>query len=68
MNERPDIAVGWAENIAEPVLRSNTLWLVAQQWAHNDPAALRRYLVTTPNLAENDRIALENGLSSPSGG
>jgi hypothetical protein len=68
VNERPDIAVGWAENIAEPVLRSNTLWLLAQQWAHNDPDALRRYLTTTPNLTENDRTALNNGLSGPPGG
>lgn len=68
VNERPDIAVGWAENIAEPVLRSNTLWLLAQQWAHNDPDALRRYLTTTPNLTDNDRTALQNGLSAPPGG
>lgn len=68
VNARPDIAVGWAENIAEPVLRSNTLWLLAQQWARNDPDALRRYLSTTPNLAENDRTALQNGLSQSPGG
>ena len=68
VNERPDIAVGWAENIAEPVLRSNTLWLLAQQWAHHDPDALRRYLSTTSNLTENDRTALLNGLSQPPGG
>ena len=68
VNERPDIAIGWAENIAEPVLRSNTLWLLAQQWAQHDPAALRRYLTTTPNLTENDRAALQNGISALPGG
>ena len=63
VERRPEIAVGWAESISEPVLRANTLWLIAQQWARNDPAGIQRFLATTPELSAHDRTALLNGLN-----
>ncbi len=61
----PEIAVGWAESIAEPVLRANTLRAVAQQWARQDAEALRQFLSATTNLRAADRTALLDGLNPP---
>jgi hypothetical protein len=63
LNRRPEIAVAWAESIAEPVLRANTLRSVAQQWAQQDSEACRRFIDSTPNLLANDRTALMDGLN-----
>lgn len=65
VNRRPEIAVGWAESITEPVLRANTLWMIAQQWAHTDPDGIRRFLAAAPDLAFNDRRALLDALNPP---
>ena len=65
VNHRPEIAVGWAESISEPVLRANTLWMIAQQWAHTDPDGIRRFLAAVPDLAVNDRRALLDALNPP---
>ena len=61
VNLQPEIAVGWAESLAEPGLRANTLRLVAQQWAQRDAEAVRRFLAATPNLLAADRAALMEG-------
>jgi len=65
VNQRPEVAVGWAESIAEPVLRANTLWMIAQQWARNDPDGIRRFIASTPDLAANDRRALLDAMNPP---
>jgi hypothetical protein len=65
VNERPDVAVGWAESIAEPALRANTLRLVAQLWAKRDADAIRRFIIATPDLLASDRNALLDGLKPP---
>jgi len=67
VSQRPEIAVSWAENIAEPLLRANTLRVIAQQWVERDAAGLRRFIETNPNLAPADRSALQEGLNQPSG-
>jgi hypothetical protein len=62
ISKRPEIAIGWAETIAEPVLRANTLRSVAQEWARRDADGLRRFLATTPNLEPADQRVLAEGL------
>jgi hypothetical protein len=65
LDQRPEIAVGWAENIIEPVLRANTLRMIAQSWAQQDSAAIQRFAASTPNLLATDRKSLMDG-SNPS--
>ena len=65
VNQRPEMAVNWAENIAEPALRANTLRVIGQQWAHRDPAAPRRFIENNPGLAPADRKALQEGMETP---
>ena len=65
LNARPEVAVGWAESIAEPVLRANTLRMISQQWAQRDSGALRRFVASTPDLPAIDRSALLDGLNPP---
>jgi hypothetical protein len=65
INWSPEIAIGWAESIAEPVLRANTLHLIAQEWAQQDTAAIRHFIASTPDLLTLDRLALLDGLNPP---
>lgn len=65
LNQRPEIAANWAENIAEPTLRANTLGTVAKQWAKKDPDAVRRFILSRPNLSEGDRARLTDALNPP---
>ena len=51
----PDVAISWAESIAEPMLRSRTLARVVQAWTDSDPVAATRYARTTPALTPADR-------------
>jgi hypothetical protein len=63
VNTRPEVAVGWAESIAEPVMRANTLRMIGQQWAQRDAEAIRRFIASTPDLLATDRTALLDGLN-----
>lgn len=65
VNQHPEMAVKWAEKITEPVLRTNTMRAIAQQWVQRDPIGLRRYLDANAKLAPIDRVALQEGASSP---
>jgi hypothetical protein len=62
VGQQPEIAVGWAENITDPVLRSSTLRSVAQQWAGRDEGAARIFIASVPGLPAEDRAALLEGL------
>lgn len=62
VNLYPEIAVGWAESITEPELRANTLQMLAQLWARQNPEELRRFIACTPNLRIDDHKALIEGL------
>lgn len=62
VNMYPEIAVGWAEGIADPRFRANTLQMLAQLWARQNPEELRRYIAYTPNLRADDYKALIGGL------
>jgi hypothetical protein len=54
----PVTAAHWAERIAEPTLRSNTLAAVLQSWAATDAAAARRYFESCADLSAADRARL----------
>jgi hypothetical protein len=50
-----DIAVGMAESISDPRLRSATLASVLRDWAYNNLPAAENYLQTTTDLTSADR-------------
>jgi hypothetical protein len=62
VSQRPEIAIGWAESIADPSLRASTLTIVARLWSERDPAGARRYLASAPSLSAEEREALTRGL------
>lgn len=63
VQNRPDLALGWAASIVDPTLRANTLRLLAETWVQRDRTAVQRFLVSTPNLPASDRSALLDGLN-----
>lgn len=56
--QQPLVALGWAESITDPDLRSRTEASVVETWAARDPAAAMRYAKNSPGLNSNDRTAL----------
>lgn len=64
VSRRPEIAIGWAESIADPALRVTTLTTVARLWAERDPDGMRRYLQSTSSLSAEERAALTRGLAT----
>ena len=50
-----DVAVGMAESISNPQLRSSTLASVLRDWAYNNLPAAQNYLQTTTYLTPADR-------------
>jgi hypothetical protein len=55
---KPDLAVGWAESVTDPKLRSETLVAVIRNWLTTDLPAARQYFETTKNLLPADRDEL----------
>lgn len=64
VSQRPEIAIGWAESIADPALRASTLTTVARLWAERDPDGARRYLQSTGSLSAEEKEALTRGLAT----
>ena len=64
VSQRPEIAIGWAESIANPIKRSQTLTVVAQLWSQRDPEGARRYIDTSSSLSSDERAALLLGLEA----
>jgi hypothetical protein len=60
---KPEVAVGWAENISEPSLRAETLRKIAREWAQRDADAVKHFLAITPNLGDDERNAFQDGLA-----
>ncbi len=58
---RPEVAIGWAESIIDPHLRSRTLAEILQQWASSDPAAARSYLAHSTMVLDEDRAGTDYG-------
>ena len=61
LDNKPEVAVTWAESIANPQLRSTTLATLVRQWNESDPAAARQYAETSTNLIGEDRSGLLTG-------
>jgi hypothetical protein len=55
---KPDLAVGWAESVTDPKLRSETLVTVIRNWLTTDLPAARQYFDSTKNLSPEDRQEL----------
>jgi hypothetical protein len=64
---KPDLAVGWADSIANPNLRSETLAMVLRTWMTQDLAAARQYFENTKDLLPDDRQQIAEGLATLSG-
>ena len=64
VSQRPEIAIGWAESIADPALRASTLTTVAQLWSQRDPDGARRYLQSASSLSVEEKAALGRGLAT----
>ena len=54
----PAIAASWAENIANPQLRLETLGSVLEQWATIDGNSAEKYLTASKTLAPDERLRL----------
>ena len=68
---KPDVAVGWAESIVDPKLRSETLVSVLRGWATVDLAAESRYFDANQELLPDDRAEISGliaTLSTPKPG
>ncbi len=55
---KPDLAVDWAESVADPELRSTTLATVIRNWLTEDLPAAKHYFESTKNLLPADREEL----------
>jgi hypothetical protein len=55
---RAEVAVGWAESVNNPKLRSETLVTVIRNWLTMDLPAARQYFESTKNLLPEDRQEL----------
>jgi hypothetical protein len=55
---KPDVAVGWAESVVNPKLRSETLVTVIRNWLTVDLPSAKRYFESTKNLLPDDRQEL----------
>jgi hypothetical protein len=51
----PQVAVGWAESVVDPTLRSQTLASVLRNWLTVDLGGAENYFNSTQNLLPNDR-------------
>ncbi len=58
---KPEVAVTWAESIADTQLRSSTLANIVRRWIELDPVAARQYAETSTNIVGEDRSDLLNG-------
>ncbi|MFT3870957.1 MAG: hypothetical protein QM715_21090 [Nibricoccus sp.] len=58
LNQRPEVALSWAESIVSPELRSQTLVAVVTKWALEQPAQARRYVESSDDLLPSDRADL----------
>jgi hypothetical protein len=61
----PEIAVGWAESIANADLRLEALGSVLKQWTATDPAAAKSFIEYSPVLASEDRSAFRAHVEEP---
>jgi hypothetical protein len=58
---KPEVAVTWAESIADAQLRSSTLANIVRRWNDLDPVAARLYAETSTDIVGEDRSDLLAG-------
>ena len=66
---KPEVAIGWAESVVDPKLRSETTVTVLRNWLTTDLTAAKNYFDTTKNLLPADREEVAGviaALSAPS--
>jgi hypothetical protein len=64
---KPDIAIGWAESVLDPKLRSETLVTVLRNWATSDLPAAKQYFDSTQDLLPEDRQEVADVIAAISG-
>jgi hypothetical protein len=64
---KPDVAIGWAESVVDPKLRSETLVTVLRNWVTMDLPAARQYLESTQDLLPDDRQEMDGVIATLSG-
>lgn len=64
---KPDVAVGWAESVVDPKLRSETLTNVLRNWLPDNLSAAESYFATTTNLLPEDREDIARVIASMKG-
>ena len=64
---KPDVAIGWAESVVDPKLRSETLVTVLRNWVTLDLAAAENYFNTTHDLLPEDRQELAGVIATLKG-
>ena len=65
LNQRPEVALSWAESIVSAELRSRTLVAVVQKWAEHDPSAAQHYAQSSTDLLLADRETLIAAIKTP---
>jgi hypothetical protein len=64
---RPEVAATWAESVADPQLRSQTLVTVLRNWATQDLPAAQRYFQSSGQLLPEDRQEVAGVISTLGG-
>jgi hypothetical protein len=64
---KPDVAIGWAESVIDPKLRSETLVTVLRNWVTVDLPAAENYFNTTKDLLPEDRQELAGVIATLKG-
>jgi hypothetical protein len=63
----PQVGIQWAENVADPTLRSETLASVLRNWLAVDPGSAENYFDSTQNLLPNDRQEIADVIATLKG-
>ena len=63
----PNVAVTWAEGIANPQLRSETVATVLRNWLTADKSTAENYFAATKNLLPDDRQQIAELIAARSG-
>jgi len=58
LNQRPEVALSWAESIISPELRSRTLFAVVSKWSVQEPVLARHYVESSTCLLPAERVEL----------
>jgi len=64
--KQPDVALGWAQVITDPNLRSRTLVAIIETWSLSDPSAALNFSRTSTDLLPEDRANVFSNLSPQS--